>query len=98
MIRCDQENFPGTEDDQDERHDQRLVLGDPNNNFIYISIRDDDKEKSVEIDVHEADPLRNASGNNEVITIADTRYIQIWFERKVDLMSCKEISISSVLP
>ena len=53
-----------------------FVLGDPNNNFLYISISDDDKEKSVEIYLHEVDPLRNASGNNEVITVADLQHIQ----------------------
>ena len=66
-----------------------FVLGDPNNSFLYISIWDDDKEKSVEMCLHEVDPLRNANGKNKVITIADTRYIQRWFERKVDPMLCK---------
>ena len=66
-----------------------FVLGDPNNSFLYISIWDDDKEKSVEMCLHEVDPLRNANGKNKVITIADTRYIQRWFERKVDPILCK---------
>ena len=56
-----------------------LVLGDPNNNFLYISIRADDKVKSTVVRLHEVDPLRNANGNIEVITIADIRHIQRWF-------------------
>ena len=52
-----------------------FVLGDPNNNFLYISIPDDDKEKSVEIYLHEVDPLRNASGNRSD-HVADLQHIQ----------------------
>ena len=66
-----------------------FVLGDPNNNFLFISIQGDDKKKSVEMCLHEVDPLHNANGNNKVFTIADIRHIQRWFERKVDPMLCK---------
>ena len=66
-----------------------LVLGDPNNNFLQTSIRDDNKEKSIETRLHEVDPLRNANGNNEVITIAEKRHIQRQVEHKVDPMLCR---------
>ena len=39
--------------------------------------------------LHEVDPLQDANGNNKVITIADIRHIQRWFERKVDPILCK---------
>ena len=64
-------------------------MGDPNINFLFVSMRDDDKEKSVEMCLHEVDPLRNAGGNNEVITVTDFRHIQRRFDRKVDPMLCK---------
>ena len=44
-----------------------LVFGRSKNNSLYMSIRDDDKEKSVDIYLHEVDPLRNASGNPETV-------------------------------
>ena len=48
--------------------------------------------------MHEGEPLQNANGINEVITIADLQHIQRWFERKVDPhVVQKEISISSVI-
>lgn len=37
-------------------------LGDPNNNVLYLSIRDDDKEKSVEMCLHEVDRYRLRTG------------------------------------
>ena len=39
--------------------------------------------------MREVGPLWNASGNNEVISVADVRHIQRRFERKVDPMLCK---------
>ena len=66
-----------------------LVLGNPNNTFLHISIRNDEKEKCVETYLHEVDPLRNASGNNEVIIFADIRHIQRRFGCQVDPMLCK---------
>ena len=55
--------------------------------FIFLTV-DDDRENSVEMCLHEVHPLRNASENDEVITVADFRHIQRRFERKVDSMLC----------
>ena len=63
-----------------------FVLGDPHNNFLYVSYWGDDKEKSVEMCLHEVDPLQNANGKNEVINVADIRHRQRRFERRVDPM------------
>ena len=65
-----------------------LVLGDPNNNLLNISIRDDDKEKSVEMCLHEVDPLQNANGKSKVDHHC-IRHIERWFERKIDPVLCK---------
>ena len=66
-----------------------LVLGAPNNNFHYISIRTTTKRNLSIYVLHEIDPLRNPSGNSENITVADFRHIQIRFQRKVDPMLSK---------
>ena len=58
-----------------------FVLGDPNDNLLYIPCRDDDTERPVEMCSPEADPLQNANGNDEVIIIAGTRHIQRRSER-----------------
>ena len=59
-----------------------FVLRDPNN-FLEISIQDDDKERSVEMCLLKVDPSQNANGNVQVVIIADIQHIQRWSERKI---------------
>ena len=67
-----------------------FVLDDPNVTFPYIPFQDDDTERLVAMCCSpETYPLQKASGNNEVITIADTRHIQRRSERKNDPMLYK---------
>ena len=70
-------------DDLSLKSKYEFVLGDASNNFLYISILDDEKEKSVEMWSLEVDPSQKASGNVEVTIIADTRHIQRSSERKI---------------
>ena len=66
-----------------------FVLDDPNVIFPYIRFLDDDKERPVEMCSLKTYPLQNASGNDKVINIADTRHIQRRSERKIVAMLCK---------
>ena len=53
-----------------------FVLDDPNVICPYIPFQDDDTERLVEMCPLEKYLLENATGNDEVIIIADTRHIQ----------------------
>ena len=73
-------------DDLSMKSKYEFVSGDPNINFLYISIQDDDKEKSVEMCLHEVDPSQNTNENVKAIIIADTRHPPRRFGRKITLI------------
>ena len=76
-------------DDLSTKLKYEFVLGDPNDNFLFF-FNPGRRQREICRDVFARNnPLRNASGNNEEITIADFRHSQRWFECKVDPMMCK---------
>ena len=56
--------------------------------FSRIPFQDGGEEKPIEMCALEVDPLQSASGNVEVIIIADMRHIQRRSERKIVPMLC----------
>ena len=76
-------------DESVTRLKNELAENDPNVVFSHIPFQDDDTERPVEMCSLETYPLQNATGNDDVVIIADTRHIQRRSERKIGTTLCK---------